>query len=326
MSAPYRTILVTGSSAVLGTALRAIAPERPESRFIFLTSKDCDLTDPAATAATFERHRPDAVLHLAAVSGGVGMGRKHPAKMLRDNVLMTFNVLDAARQTGVRKTVMTLSVGMYPANAPLPLNEDNIHDGPPHPSNYGYSHAKRLVEPALRAYREEFGLHAVGLIPSGIFGPNDNFNFEDAPMLPALIRRFYENRAGDQPVVIWGDGSPLREYTFSENVARIYLWALDHYDDPQVLNIGTNEEIAIRDIAFRIADLLKVDRRRIQFDTSKPAGIHRKPMDNSRFLRLSGFRYLPFRQGLEKTIAWFVDAYERDPASIRLYSKKGTAP
>ena len=326
MSDPYRTILVTGSSAVLGTALRAIAPERPESRFVFLTSKDCDLTDPAATAATFERHRPDAVLHLAAVSGGVGMGKKHPAKMLRDNVLMTFNVLDAARKAGVRKTVMTLSVGMYPANAPLPLNEDNIHDGPPHPSNYGYSHAKRLVEPALRAYREEFGLHAVGLIPSGIFGPNDNFNFEDAPMLPALIRRFYENRADDQPVVIWGDGTPLREYTFSEDVARIYLWALDHYDDPQVLNIGTNEEIAIRDIAFLIADLLKVDRRRIQFDTSKPAGIHRKPMDNSRFLRLSGFRYLPFRQGLEKTIAWFVDAYERDPASIRLYAKKGTAP
>ena len=122
MPPPYPKLLVTGSSAVLGTALRTLSPCFPEHQFVFLTSKDCNLTDAHATVAAFAQHAPDAVLHLAAVSGGVGMGRKHPATMLRDNALMTLHVLEAARQTGVRKTILTLSVGMYPANAPLPLN------------------------------------------------------------------------------------------------------------------------------------------------------------------------------------------------------------
>ncbi len=325
MTNPYQKILVTGSSAVLGTAVRAMAPDCPEHQFIFLTSKDCDLTHPAATLAVVEQHKPDAILHLAAVSGGIGMGRKHPAKMLRDNLLMTFSVLDAARKAGVKKTVMTLSVGMYPLDAPLPLNEDHIHDGPAHPSNYAYSYSKRLIEPAIRAYREEYGMNVIGLIPSGIFGPNDNFNEEDAPMLPALIRRFYENRNTQDPIVIWGDGTPLREYTYSEDLARIYLWALLNYDEAQVLNIGTAEENSIRDIAFMISDALQVDRSRIQFDTTKPKGIHRKPTDNSRLQQLAQYRYTPFQEGLKKTLDWFVDAYENHPDQIRLYSKKGVS-
>lgn len=317
----YPKILVTGSSAVLGTALKAVSCDHAENTFIFAGSKDGDLTDPEQTQALFDRHRPDAVLHLAAVSGGIGLSMKYPATLLRDNMLMTFNVLEAVRLNNVKKTVMTLTTGMYPPNAPLPLNEKDIHDGYPHESNYGSSFAKRIVDPAIRAYREEYGLNVIGLIPSGIFGENDNFNYADAPMLPALIRRFYENRTTSDPIAIWGDGSPSREYSYSKDLAKIYFWALENYDDAQVLNIGTVEENSIRDIALMIADIMQIDPSRIEFDTSKPNGVFRKSTDNSRFTKLSGFQYTPFRVGLEKTIQWFVEKYESDPSAIRMEAK-----
>jgi GDP-L-fucose synthase len=317
----YNKILVTGASGVLGHGFKAIESEYPDVSFVYVSSRDCDLRDPGQTLEVLAGHKPDAVIHLAAVSGGIGLSIKHPATLLRDNTLMIFTVLEAARKLNLGKVVMTLTTGMYPTTAPLPLNEANIHDGYPHASNYGSSFAKRLIDPAIRAYREEYGVSAIGLAPSGIFGPHDNFNFDDAPMLPALIRRFYENRGTKENIVIWGDGTPLREYTFSQDLARIFMWCLENYDEAQVLNVGTTEELAIKDIAFMIADIMGVDRSRITFDLSKPKGIHRKNTDNSRFVNLSQHKYLPFREGLEKTIAWFCQAYENNPGSIRLYSK-----
>jgi GDP-L-fucose synthase len=321
----FRKILVTGGSAVAGTAMKAVAREYPASEFVFIGSKECDLIDREQTFAFFERTRPDAVVHLAALSGGIGLSMKHPATVLRDNVLMNFNVLEAARTFGVAKTVMTLTTGMYPVEASLPLREASVHDGPPHPSNYGSSFAKRLVEPAIRAYREEYGLNVIGLVPNGIFGENDNFHAHDAPMVPTLIRRFCENRHGDGEIVLWGDGTPLREYTYARDVARAFLWCLHHYDDAQILNTGTTEELSIREIATLIATFVGVDPSRIAFDTSKPNGIHRKNSDNGRFVSLSGFRYTPFREGLERTVRWFVETSEKSPGAIRTAGKAGLA-
>lgn len=317
----YKKILVTGASAVLGTAIQAISREYSSSEFVFLTSKDCDLTNTEKTLTEIDKYQPHAILHLAAVSGGIGLSMKYPATILRDNVIMTFSVLEAARKCGVKKTIMTLTTGMYPASAPLPLQEDYIHNGYPHESNYGSSFAKRLIDPALRAYREEYGMNVIGLVPSGIFGENDNFNYEDAPMVPSLIRRFYENRNNNSEITIWGDGTPLREYTYSKDLARIYMWALKNYDDKQILNIGTTEEISVAGIAYMIADIFKIDRKRIVFDTTKPKGIYRKNTDNTRFLSLSSFKYTPFREGLEKTVQWFCDAYENNPTVIRMHKK-----
>ena len=319
--AKYKKVLITGAGAVLGHGFKAVQDEYPDVTFVFLASRDCDLRDPDKTMAVFAAYQPDAVIHLAAVSGGIGLSIKHPASLLRDNTLMIFSVLEGVRKLGIGKVVMTLTTGMYPTGAPLPLNESNIHDGYPHSSNYGSSFAKRLCDPAIRAYREEYGINAIGLVPSGIFGPHDNFNYDDAPMLPALIRRFYENRNTNEKVVIWGDGTPLREYTFSQDLARIYMWSLENYDEPQVLNVGTTEEHAIKDIAYMIAELNGVDRGRIAFDTAKPKGVFRKNTNNGRFVTLSGHDYVPFRKGLEKTIDWFADAYENRPETIRLYSK-----
>jgi len=217
---------------------------------------------------------------------------------------MNLFVLEAARRCRTAKVVMALSSGMYPSAAPLPLKETCLHDGPPHASNYSYAFAKRLVEPCVRAYRAEFGMNVVGLVPNGIFGEHDNFDPETGTFIAALIRRFYDGRHADAPLVVWGDGAPRREVTYARDIARAFMWAVLHYDAPEILNIGTTEEHSIREIAGLIADVLGIDRRRLVFDPSRPSGIFRKSTDNSRFLALSGFRYTPFAEGLRNTIAW----------------------
>jgi len=313
----YKKILVTGGSGLLGTGMRNIAEKYPNREFVFLSSKDCDLTRLDAALACVARHQPDAILHFAALSGGIAYSTKYPATLLRDNVLMNFNLLEASRLLGVGKIALTLSTGMYPTDAANPIREECIHEGNPHETNYSYSFAKRLIDPSVRAYRTEYGLKAIGLAVNGIFGPNMNFREGETIMVAALIRRFYENKDNDSKIAIWGDGSPLREYTYSQDLARAFLWCLDHYDDVQFLNIGSTEENSVRDTAFLIADLLKIDRSRIEFDVTKPAGIHRKATDNSKFTRLSGFDYTAFRAGMEKTVQWFTQNYAKQGA-VRL--------
>ena len=279
---------------------------------VFIHSKDCNLLDAAAILRFVKECRPEAILHFAAACGGIGLSLKTPASLLRDNVLMNFNILEAARLQGVKKTVMTLTTGMYPAECPNPICEESIHQGEPHLSNYGSSFAKRLVEPAVRAYREEYGMNVIGLVPNGILGEHSSYHPDAAIMPAALIRRFYENRKGDQPLMIWGDGTPLREITYAKDMARAFMWCLDHYEDPQILNVGTTEELSVREIALIIADLLKIDSRRIVFDPSKPAGQFRKNTDNAKFVKRSNFQYTPLRKTLEYTIRYFEKIIRRE--------------
>jgi GDP-L-fucose synthase len=313
----YKRILVTGGSGLLGNGFRSIAGDYPDREFIFCGSRDCDLTDRDQTARFVGGCAPDAIVHTAALAGGIQYSASHPATVLRDNVLMNLNVMEAARAHGVRKVIETLSTGMYASDAPNPIREEYIHDGPPHESNYSYSFAKRLIEPTMRAYRTEYGVNGIGLVSNGIFGEHGNFRPAESVMVAALIRRFYEQREGDAPIVIWGDGSPLREYTYSQDMARAFMWCLDHYDDAQMLHVGSTEENSVRDTAFMIADALGIDRARIAFDTTKPAGVLRKATDNSRFVSQSGFSYTPFRVGLERTIRWFADNYPV-PGAVKL--------
>ena len=318
----YKKILVTGSSAVLGSALKKISSRYKARKFFFLTSEDCDLTDFKSTFNTFKKIKPDSIIHLAAVSGGIGLLANHHASIMRDISRMTFNILESARLLKVSKTIMTLTTGMYPPEAKMPYDEKDIHNGYPSESTYGSSFAKRLVDPAIRAYREEYDLNVIGLIPSGIFGENDNFHQQHAPMLPALIRRFYENKDNDSDLIVWGDGSPLREYTYSEDLARIFMWALDKYNDEQCLNIGTVEENSIKEIAYMVSSNMGIDKKRIKFDTNKPKGVFKKSTMNKRFKKLSAFKYTLFEEGLKKTIHWFSQEYNKDKSSIRTYSKK----
>ena len=305
----FERIFVTGGTGLLGHAFQAIADEYPGTSFVFVGSRDCDLTRLDDTVAYVRAVRPDAIIHTAAVAGGMQFSIDRPATLLRDNVLMNMHIVEAARLAGVRKTVMTLSTGMYPEKAPLPLKEEYIHDGEPHPSNYGYSFAKRLIEPMIRSYRREYGLNVIGLTTNGIFGEHGNFRPGESVMLAALVRRFYEEKDTGNDLVVGGDGTPLREYTYSRDLAHAFMWCLEHYDEIRHLHVGSTHEHSVGDTAFMIADVLGIDRRRIVFDTSRPNGIHRKNSDNSRFIQLSGFQYTPFREALERTIAWFSASY-----------------
>lgn len=305
----HRRVLVTGGTGLTGMALQSLVNHYPGREFMFVGLSDCDLTKLDATIQFVERCAPDAIIHLAAGSGGIDLSMKYPATLLRDNVLMNMNILEAARIYKVKKTVMSLSVGMYPEHAPLPLREESIHDGWPHESNYSYAFAKRLIDPSIRAYRAEFGLNVIGLIPNGIFGEHGNFSTVGAVMVAALIRRFYENRASDAEIPVWGDGSAVREYTYAKDLARAYMWCLDNYDDAQVLNVGSTEEHSVREIAYLIAEIMGIDKGRVAWDTTKPGGISRRQTDNSRFVRLSDFQYTLFRIGLENTIRWFSENY-----------------
>jgi GDP-L-fucose synthase len=313
----FDRILVTGGTGLLGHAFQTIAGEYPGSAFTFLGSRDCDLTRLDDTVACVRAARPDAIIHTAAVAGGMQFSIDRPATLLRDNLLMNMHIVEAARLGGVRKTVMTLSTGMYPEQAPLPLKEEYIHDGEPHPSNYGYSFAKRLIEPTIRSYRREYGLEVIGLVTNGIFGEHGNFRAGESVMLAALVRRFFEQKDAGDDIVVGGDGSPLREYTYSRDLAHAFMWCLEHYDDIRPLHVGSTHEHSVKDTAFMIADILGIDRRRIVFDTSKPNGILRKNTDNSRFIQLSDFQYTPFRDALERTIAWFCANYDV-PGAVKL--------
>jgi len=313
----FNKILVTGATGLLGHAVMALAPDYPGTEFVGIGSNDCDLNNIGGTVAFVRKLRPDAIVHTAALAGGIQYSMEHPATLLRDNVLQNLAVLEAARTNGVKKTILTLSTGMYAADAPVPIKEDYIHDGTPHESNYSYAFAKRLVEPSIRAYRTEYNLPVIGLVSNGIFGEFANYRPAEAVMVASLIRRFVEQREKADPIVIWGDGSPLREYTYSHDMARAFLWCLHHYDEAQILHVGSTEEHSVRDTAWMIADILGIDRTRLHFDTSKPAGILRKGTDNSRFISRSGFTYIPFREGLERTIAWYL-ANKDIPGRVRL--------
>jgi GDP-L-fucose synthase len=317
----YKRVLVTGSTAVAGNGIKAVQDEFPGKVFIFSSSKDCNLLDKIQTFDFIKKINPDAIIHLAAISGGIGLSINYPATLLRDNILMNFNILEAARICNIGKTIMTLSAGMYPVDAKLPLKEECIHDGAPHSSNYSYALAKRLIETAIRSYRFEYKTSLIGLVPNGIFGENDNFNLSHGSMVPSLVRSFYENKNKPGNIELWGDGTPLREYTYSKDLARAFLWCLDNYDNEQILNVGNTEEHTVKEIAYMIADIMEIDRARLVFNPAKPNGIYKKSTDNSKFIALSHFKYTPFRVGLENTIRWFIDKYENDRENLKISSK-----
>ena len=315
----YKRILVTGGSAVAGDGLRSVVArgEFPGREFIFPTSKELNLLDAVATRAYVEANKFDAIVHFAAISGGIQLTLEHPASVMRDNILMNFNIVEAARLAGIKKMVMTLSAAVYPLSAPVPMKEESLHQGYPHETNYSYAFAKRLIDPIAKAYHAEYNMTIVGIIPGAIIGPRSSFDPKSSTAIPALIRRFYENRNETEPLVVWGDGSPLRQLTADEDIGRAAMWCIDHCDQPEMFNVSTAEEVSIKDAAYTIAEFLKLDPKRIVFDASKPAGTSRQAVDNSKFVTMSGFKYVPARETLNRTVEYFVANYP-DPKKLRL--------
>lgn len=317
--APYKKILVTGGSAVAGDGLKSVIEkgEYPGREFVFPRSRELNLLDFESTKKFIADWKPDAVIHFAAISGGIQLTLDHPASVMRDNILMNFNVAEAARLAGVQKVLMTLSAACYPLDTPLPMKEEFLHKGYPHETNYSYAFAKRLIDPMVKAYKKEYGLEMVGIIPGAIIGPKSNFNPAGSTAVPGMIRRFYEEREGTDPLVVWGDGSPVRQFTSDEDIGRIAMWCIDTYDDTELLNVSTSEETSIKEAAYMIAEFMGLDKNRLTFDTSKPAGTHSQSLDNSKFVGLSHFKYAPARETIRRTVEYFAANYP-DPEKLRL--------
>jgi len=297
--------LVTGGTGMVGTALKKILPEA-----FYIGSKDCDLTDYAATYHLFERLRPARVIHLAAKVGGVKSNTDYIADFFRDNMLINTNVLECARIFKAEKLVSLLSTCVYPEKVVHPLTEDQIHRGAPHSSNFGYAYAKRMIDIQSRAYRQQYGCNYITAIPNNMFGENDNFHLLDSHVMPAIIRKMYEAKLKNEDVDLWGDGSPLREFTYAGDIARALLLLLNGYSKEEPINIGDTLEISIKELAEKIAIKIGFEGR-IVWNASMPSGQYRKPSDNSRFLERFNMEYTNFDITLTNTCKWFIMNYPK---------------
>ena len=290
---------------MIGTALKQLLPEE-----VFISSADYDLRDPRATRQMYAEHKPDYVIHLAARVGGVAANYNYLADFYRDNIQINTNVLHGAHEAQTKKVVSLLSTCVYPDIVSYPLREEDIHSGAPHYSNYAYAYAKRMLDVQSRAYRKQYGCNFITAVPNNLFGENDNFDLQNSHVIPALIRKMYEAKKGNHNVTLWGDGSPLREFTYSLDLAHILLFLIDNYDDAAPINIGNTQEYSIHTVAHTIAEILQFEGE-ITWDTTKLNGQHRKPSDNSKLLQL-GWNlqdYTNFTDALTKMCQWFILNY-----------------
>lgn len=298
--------IVTGASGLLGSEILKLLSEA-----IGLTSKDCDLTESNHAILTIEEGRSDTVIHCAAKVGGVKANTDYVADFFDDNIKMNMNVLDACKH-GNLKLVSVLSTCIYPdaSYVKYPLTEDQLHMGPPHSSNFGYAYAKRMLEVQSRAYRQQHGCNFISVIPNNLYGINDNYNLSGGHVVPALIRKFHEAKIfGHDHVDIWGSGTPLREFTFARDAAKIILWLADNYNGEEPVNIGNTEQISIMALAQMIAEEVGYKGGN-NFDRSKPDGQYEKPSSNKKLRDLGcSIQYTPLREGLKETIKSFQDRY-----------------
>jgi GDP-L-fucose synthase len=294
-------VLVTGGGGFLGSHL--VERIREEGHDVLVARRrDYDLTREQDAIALFDEARPELVFHLAAEVGGIGANRANPGRYWYANVVMGAHVLEQARRTGAGKVVLAGTVCAYPKFTPVPFQEDDLWTGFPEETNAPYGVAKKSVLVGAQAYREQYGLDAIFLLPANLYGPRDNFHPTNAHVIPDLIRKMAE--ATDE-VVLWGDGSPTREFLYVEDCADGFVQAAARYDGPEPVNLGTGAEISIRELAELVAELVGFDGR-IEWDTSMPNGQPRRSLDATRARELFGWEArTPLREGLERTIAWY---------------------
>jgi GDP-L-fucose synthase len=293
--------LVTGGAGFVGSFLVERLRERGDEVTVPRRA-EYDLTDWDDAQRLFETVHPEVVFHLAAEVGGIGANRANPGRYWYANLIMGAHVLELSRVYGVRKLVVAGTVCAYPKHTPTPFHEDDLWNGYPEETNAPYGVAKKSVLVGAQSYREQYGLDAVYLLPANLYGPRDNFDLETSHVVPALIRKML---AGSDTVVLWGDGSPTREFLYVEDVADAFVLAADRYSGSEPLNIGTGVEISIRELAETIRELTGFEGE-IVWDTEMPNGQPRRRLDTSRAEELLGFRAATaLRDGLERTIAWY---------------------
>ena len=304
-----RRVLVTGGGGFLGQALVATLRARGAGRILAPRAAELDLRERDAVRSYLSAEEPDLVIHAAAVVGGIGANRAHPGRFFYENAVMGIQLIEEARRAGVGKLVCLGTICAYPKFTPVPFREDDLWNGYPEETNAPYGLAKKMLLVQLQAYRQEYGFDGVYLLPVNLYGPRDNFDLETSHVIPAMIRKFLEAKAaGASEVVLWGDGSPTREFLYVDDAAEGIAAAAEAYDGGEPVNLGSGEEIPIRDLARLVAGATGYEGA-IRWDASKPNGQPRRRLDVSRAERLFGWRATTqLADGLEKTVAWYRSA------------------
>ena len=314
METEKKVILVTGGSGLLGKAIQNVIQndkcEREE--WIFLSSKDANLLDTKATFAVFEKYQPTHVVHLAAYVGGLYAQLGHNLDFFRDNMKMNENVLEASHKSKVKKVVSCLSPWIFPDKTTYPIDETMVHNGPPQHTNSGYSYAKRMIDVLNKAYNEQHGSVFTSVVPCNIFGPHDNFNLEDGHVIPGLINKAYEAQKNGTPFEIWGTGRALRQFIYSEDLAKLFIWALREYEeiDPIILAPDEADEVSIKDIAEMILEAFDF-KGEVKYLTERPDGQLLKTASNAKMRRyLPEFEFISTRLAIKETVQWYIANFE----------------
>ena len=294
-------VLVTGGGGFLGSHL--VERLEGDGHEVFAARRrDYDLTSMEAASRLFEDARPELVFHLAAEVGGIGANRANPGRYWYANLVMGAHVLEQSRIHAVGKLVVAGTVCAYPKHSPVPFQEDDLWDGYPEETNAPYGVAKKTLLVGSQAYRAQYDLNSIYLLPANLYGPRDNFDLESSHVIAALIRKMIESPT---EVVLWGDGTPTREFLFVEDCVEGFALAAERYDGADPVNLGNGVETSIRELAETIADVTGFEGE-IVWDTSMPNGQPRRQLDASRAADLFGFRArTPLREGLERTVAWY---------------------
>ncbi|MGC8800603.1 MAG: GDP-L-fucose synthase family protein [Chloroflexus sp.] len=301
-----KRVVVTGGAGFLGSYVVEKLNARGARDVFVPRSRDYDLRHVDAIRQLLADSRPDIVIHMAARVGGIGANRDHPAEFFYDNLMMGVQLLHESWKFGVGKFVTIGTVCAYPKYTPVPFKEDDLWNGYPEETNAPYGLAKKMLLVQGEAYRQQYGFNSIFLLPVNLYGPRDNFDLETSHVIPALIRKSIEAaERGDDHIVVWGDGSPTREFIYAADAAEGILLATERYNDPDPVNIGSSDEISIRDLVTLIAELTGF-RGQIVWDTTKPNGQPRRKLDVSRAWERFGFRSTtPFTEGLRATIDWY---------------------
>jgi GDP-L-fucose synthase len=298
---------VTGGSGFLGQTLLEKMSQRAANQVFAPRSSAYDLREVDAVKAILKDTQPDVVIHLAAVVGGIGANRAHPAEFLYENLVMGVHLMHEAWKNGVEKFVTIGTVCAYPKFAAVPFKEENIWDGYPEETNAPYGLAKKMLLVQGQSYQKQYDFNAIYLLPTNLYGPRDNFNLETSHVIPALIRKCIEaQERGDREIIAWGTGAPTREFLYVDDAAEGILLAAERYNSSEPVNLGSAEEISIKNLLETIAELTGFAGE-IVWDAEKPDGQPRRSLDTSRAEREFGFRaQTSFRDGLKRTIDWYV--------------------
>jgi len=294
-------ILITGGNGLVGSEFIGDHYYKP-------TSKEYNLKNTEDVNRLMLK-RFDSVIHTAGKVGGLGGNMNHKGEFFYDNIMINTNVIESARISGVKNLVAFLSTCVFPDNIEYPLTEKKIHLGPPHFSNDAYAYSKRMVDVQIRAYREQYGLNYKSVIPTNIYGPNDNYDIKNGHVVPSLIHKCFLARENKTPLTIWGSGKPLREFIFSKDVAVLSEWVLHNYNENEPIILSTSKEISIREVVDIIVEIMNF-KGKVVFDTSKPDGQFKKPSDNSKIKNhLPNFKFTDLFDGLKETIEFFEKNY-----------------